>query len=412
MRVGKDPRTGKWIRRAATCSSEAEARRVERRVLAEAEIQRARFVQPTRQTLAEYLAVWLQRKRAEERKPKILYDYARVVRALIVPALGKMPLQDLSPGMVQAWAWQDDLAPTPGAHGAAQASRAYRCLRSALSDAERLGLIPENPAKRARPALRTPRKREGFTLEEARAILAAAEGEGEAPLFAFIRYTGLRLGEALGLRWSDVDLEAGRVTVRHNRVLVGSRMVGGTPKRARSVRTLALLGGAIEALHRQKARQAEARLAAGEAWRDKDRVFSTRAGSGLIASNVNRTFRRIRVRAGVRNLPPHALRHATASILLAAGVPMAVGRSAKLWAQAACTAVLLSEETGGRRRRGLDFHRSAHGPCWESLVARSVRMARTPVKVQRIPGCWTWRPEMRRQADSTMPEPRGHPRWA
>jgi integrase len=186
------------------------------------------------------------------------------------------------------------------------------------------GKAGADPAKRARPALRTPRKREGFTLEEARAILAAAEGEGQAPLFAFILYTGLRLGEALGLRWSDVDLEAGRVTVRHNRVLVGSRMVEGTPKRARSVRTLALLGGAVEALRRQKAQQAEARLAAGEAWRDEDRVFSTRDGGGLIASNVNRTFRRIRERAGVRNLPPHSLRHATASILLAAGVPVAV----------------------------------------------------------------------------------------
>ena len=322
VRVGKDPRTGKWIRRAATCDSEAEARRVERRLLAEAEAQRARFVQPTRQVLAEYLTGWLERKRAEGRKPKTLYDYERVVRTLIVPALGKTPLQDLSPGMIQTW--QDDLAPTPSARGAAQASLAYRCLRSALSDAERLGLIPENPAKRARPALRTPRKREGFTLEEARAILAAAEGEGLAPLFAFILYTGLRLGETLGLRWSDVDLEAGRVTVRHNRVLVGSRMVEGTPKRQRSVRTLALLGGAVEALRRQRVMQAAARQAAGEAWRDQDRVFSTRDGGGLNASNVNRTFRRIRERAGVRNLPPHSLRHATASILLGAGVPVAV----------------------------------------------------------------------------------------
>jgi integrase len=181
-------------------------------------------------------------------------------------------------------------------------------------------LIPENPAKRARPALRTPRKREGFTLEEARAILAAAEGEGQAPPFTFILYHALRLGEALGLRWSDVHLEVGRVTVRHNRLLVGSRMVEGTPNRQRSARTIAMLGGAIEALRRQRILQAEARLAAGEVWRGEDRVFSTRDGGGLIASNVDRTFRRIRV----RNLPPHALRHATASILLGAGAPVAV----------------------------------------------------------------------------------------
>ena len=74
----------------------------------------------------------------------------------------------------------------------------------------------------------------------------------------------------------------------------------------------------------QRALQAKARLAAGEAWRDEDRVFRTRTGTGLASPYVRRVFRRIRERAGVRNLPPHSLRHATASILLAAGVPVAV----------------------------------------------------------------------------------------
>ncbi len=264
----------------------------------------------------------LERKRAEERKPKTLYDYERVARVLIIPALGETPLQDLSPAMIQAW--QDKLAPTPGTPGVAQASLAYRCLRSALSDAERLGLVPANPAKRTRPALRTPRKRDGFALAEAQAILAAAEGEGLAPLFAFVLHTGLRLGEALGLRWSDVDLEAGVVTARHNRVLVGSPMVEGSPQRERSARTMALLSGAGEALRRQKALQAEVRSAAGEAWRDEDRVFATRDGGGLNITNAGRAFRRIQERAGVRDLPPHSLRHATASILRGAGVPPAV----------------------------------------------------------------------------------------
>ena len=131
--------------------------------------------------------------------------------------------------------------------------------------------------------------------------------------------------EALGLRWLDVDLEAGRVTVRHNRVPLGGRMVEGSPKRERNSRTMALLAGAVEALRRQRALQAEARLAAGGAWRDEDRAFATRDGGGLNASNVDRAFRRIRERAGVRDLPLPSLRHAPASILLAAGVPVAVG---------------------------------------------------------------------------------------
>ena len=158
-------------------------------------------------------------------------------------------------------------------------------------------------------------------MAEAQAILAAAEGEALAPLFGFVLYTGLRLGEALGLRWADVDLEAGRVTVRDNRVPVGGRMGEGAPKREKSARTMAMLAGAVDALKRQRALQAQARLAAGDAWRNEDRVFASREGGGLDASNVDRAFRRIRERAAVRGLPLHSLRHATASILLGAGAP-------------------------------------------------------------------------------------------
>ena len=291
-------------------------------MLAQAEAQRAGHVDATRQTLGDYLPVWLEQKRAEGRKPRTLYNYEHKIRRNIVPTPGHLPLQDVTPRAIQAW--QDALAPTPTTPGATQAAMACRCLQSALSDAERLGLVQANPASRARPAMRTPRKRAGFTLAEAQAIMAAAEGEALAPLFGVLLHTGLRLGEALGLRWADVDLEARRITVRHNRSRVGSRMVEGSPKREKSVRTTALLGGAVEALQRQRTLQAKARLAGGEAWRDEDYVFSTRTGTGLDSPFVRDVFRRARERAGVRALPPHSLRHATASILLAAGVPVAV----------------------------------------------------------------------------------------
>ena len=322
VRAGKDPRTGKYLYRCATTDTEAAAWDAGRRMLAQAEAQRAAHVDPTRQTLGEYLPVWLERKRAEGRKPKTLYNYEEAVRLKIVPALGHLPLQDLTPRAIQAW--QDALAPTPATRGATQAAMAYRCLRAALSDAERLGLVPANPARRARPAQRSQRKRDGFTLAEAQAIMAASEGEALAPLFGVLLHTGMRLGEALGLRWADVDLEARRATIRRNRVLVGSHMVEGSPKRERSARTTALLGGAVEALQQQRTLQAKARLAGGEAWRDEDYVFSTRTGTGLSSSYVRDVFRRVRARTDVRDLPPHSLRHATASILLAAGVPVAV----------------------------------------------------------------------------------------
>lgn len=333
MRAGRDPRTGRYVYRCATADTEAGAGR---RMLGEAEAQKAAHVDPTRQSLGEYLAAWTERKRAEGRKPKTMYDYHRVIRVLITPALGSVPLQDLSPAMIQNW--QDGLAPTPSARGAAQAALAYRTLRSALSDAARLGLVPFNAAARARPALRTPKKRAGFTLQEAQALIAAADGEGMAPLFAFMLYTGLRLGEALGLRWDAVDLKTRRVAVRTSRVEVGSKMVEGTPEAARSTRTVALLTGVVDALRAQEARQEHLRAAAGTTWHEEGLVFTNRSGAGLESHNVDRTFRRIRTHAGVRPLPLHSMRHATASILLGAGVPVAVaakmlGHSVTLFAE-------------------------------------------------------------------------------
>jgi integrase len=248
-----------------------------------------------------------------------LEDYRRDILRLILPSLGNTALADLNPSMVQRW--QDALAPTRDSPGATVAARAFRTLRSALSDAERLGLIARNPCKAARPALRSRNRREGFTLQEANAILAAAEGEWLAPLFAFILHSGLRVAEALGLRWVDVNLETGTVSVRRNLVQVGGRMVEGRPKTERSARTFVLPPQALEDLERQKAQQAEERLRAGEAWRDTGRVFTAVNGAPLTTANVDRAFCRVRERAGVRPLPLYSLRHATASILLARACP-------------------------------------------------------------------------------------------
>jgi len=326
VRVGKDPRTGKWIRRAATCSSEAEARRVERRLLAEAEHNRARWVEPNRMRLDAYLEQWLERKEAEGLAAKTLHDYRYCVAKIITPALGSKQLADLSPAAMQGW--QDAMATHRDDRGATIAARAFRVLRSALSDAHRLGMIPANPAKLARPAQRSPQKRAGFTLDEARRILEAAQGERLEPLFAFLLHSGLRTAEALGLRWEDVDMDAGALTVKRDMVQVGGVMVAGKPKTPRSARTFAMLPQAVADLRRQKAQQAQERLHAGGDWTDEGLVFAAENGRALRLSNVDRAFRRIRKRAGVRPLPPYSLRHATAAILLAAGAD--VGVAAKM----------------------------------------------------------------------------------
>jgi integrase len=320
--LGHNPRTGKIDRRSWTFDSKADALEFERREQARMARLREEHVHPSAQKLDEYLVEWIEHKKSDGTKPKTVFDYQAVIRRCINPSLGRIPLADLSPLKLQRW--QDALAGSPDARGATQAAQAHRVLRSALSDAVRLGMLPSNPAKNARPALRSGRKRDGYTLAEAQALVTAAEGDRIAHLIAFVLHSGLRHGEALALRWQDVDLDAGVLTVRHNRVPVGGSMVEGSPKTRRSTRTFALPGPALAALRGQWAMQAEERAAAGEAWSAEDRVFATKTGAGLDENNVGRAFRRVRERAGVRPLPFHSLRHATASILLASGVHVAV----------------------------------------------------------------------------------------
>ena len=450
VRMGRDSATGRWLFKAETWDTEAEAWEAGRRLLAQRDAREAEHVEPTRVKLADYLGEWLRRKAAEGRKARTMYDYERAVRSLIIPALGDVRLQDLSPAMVQKW--QDGLAARPDAKGATTAAQAYRALRSALSDATRLGLTAYNPASRARPAMRTPRKRPGFTLAEADAIIAAAEGERLAPLFAFILHTGLRHGEALGLQWGDIGPADETLTVRRNLVEVGGAMVEGAPKTERGKRTFALPAGARDALRRQRAQQAKDRLAAGEAWRAHEGwVFAARTGGPLEMHNVDRAFRRVRGRAAfdasllgalasagtagaglaaltrsvggteadsaaalarlvgrghaarcseglwratpagaaaahsVRPLPLYSLRHATASILLGAGVPVAVaakmlGHSVTLFTET--YADLLVEATRGAAAQVDAFWADRSKPPAPSLVDGGAPGAR-PLRLRR-----------------------------
>jgi integrase len=138
--------------------------------------------------------------------------------------------------------------------------------------------------------------------------------------------TGLRLGELLGLGWSDVDLTAGTLSVRRSmaRTADGGAALAET-KTATSRRTIPLPGLAVDALRSQQDRQDAAREAAGSAWQDRDGlVFTDAVGRPLRGTHVAYTFRKARSAAGLPAVRFHDLRHSAATLLLAEGVPLAV----------------------------------------------------------------------------------------
>ncbi|MEE8507034.1 MAG: site-specific integrase [Kiloniellales bacterium] len=131
---------------------------------------------------------------------------------------------------------------------------------------------------------------------------------------------GLRKGEVLGLKWTDVDLDKRTLTVRASLQRIGGALVLVEPKSRQSRRTVALPQTVIDAVRLHRARQLQERLLAGSRWQDHGLVFSTTIGTPMDTRNLTRHFRKALRNAGLPLQRFHDLRHSCASLLLAQGV--------------------------------------------------------------------------------------------
>jgi integrase len=202
-------------------------------------------------------------------------------------------------------------------------------LRGALNDAVRWGEIGRNVAELADPPRVEQFEPMFLSIEQARAFMTAADNDRLAALYRVAVPLGLRQGEALGLRWEDVDLNDRTLHVRRSlKRIKGAGLVNSETKTRRSKRDLPLPEVAIRSLRAHKARQATERLAAGTAWIDNGLVFTTLEGRPISATHlVNASFHRICDAAGIpfstddrHGLRFHDLRHSAATLLMAMGV--------------------------------------------------------------------------------------------
>jgi integrase len=199
-----------------------------------------------------------------------------------------------------------------------------KVLTRVLDDAVRLGYLNTNPAK----LVERPKAREVemkvWSASESRTFLGHVANDRLYPLWVLYLTSGLRRGEALGLRWQDIDLDAGRLAVRRTLVAVGGKPAFSTPKTERSRRVVALDEGTVAVLRAHRTRQLEERLAIGPGYQDDGLVFCTVSGAVLHPDNVTNTFDRQVKAAKLPRIRLHDLRHTAATLLLEAGVPLKV----------------------------------------------------------------------------------------
>jgi len=287
------------------------------------------------ETTGEYLAGWIERYRPPIVKPSTWRTAELYVRAFLIPSIGRIRLRQLSAGDVElalASFVAKGRPPVAGDKRAGKpvspvtASHVRAILRRALSDAQRDGLVGRNAAADAHPPRIPHRPVAYLTAQEVAQLLAATADDALGPLYALAVATGLRRGELVALRWSDVDIPRGTLSITRS---VARDDAGGwaasETKSARSRRTLPLTAAARNALERQRKRQAAAKLGAGTAWQDRTGlVFTDKAGGPILPEYVSHAFAAARVRAGLPTATLHQLRHTAATLLLAEGVPLAV----------------------------------------------------------------------------------------
>lgn len=268
-------------------------------------------------TVDTYAAHWLDSTRGTLR-PSTHSNYAWMLRKYILPTLGRIKLTALTPTHVRHL--HAVVAATGVSARTVQLSHAV--LRSMLSDAVREEAASRNVASLTRAPRREKVEAKPWSPEEVETFRLAAESHRLAPLFTLAYGLGLRRGEILGLRWSDVDFGKRLIHVRHTmqRLGAGTGRVFGPPKTQRSRRTVPMPAMVATALERQKRQQAdELRHVSGET-NTYDLVFTTSIGTPLEPTNLRRDFNALIVKAGVRRIRFHDLRHTCASLLMAQGV--------------------------------------------------------------------------------------------
>jgi integrase len=278
------------------------------------------YVAPSRQTLGAFLDIWIDGAR-HELAVTSWTGYRDMVRRWIKPHLGGKRLVELTPMEIKAW--HGALLDHGGVGGRPLSVRsvqyAHRVLHRALADAVRWNLIPVNPASGARAPRVKPVELTVWTSDEAAMFLRHVSDVRLAALWILALHTGMRRGELAGLRWKDVDLDAGTLTVAQQRTNANHEVVVSTPK-ARSQRQILLAPTTVAALRQHRTVQLQERLALGQAWTDTGYVFVDEAGQPYHPHSYLAMFRRACARAGVPPIRLHDVRHTMATLALQAGV--------------------------------------------------------------------------------------------
>jgi len=279
--------------------------------------QSAGIAPPTgNETLTEFLHDWLESVRPQLR-PRTWVRYEQFARLQLIPKLGRRPLGDLQPQELQS------LYSSLVAAGLSPSTvrKVHRLLHVALVHAVRWGLVSRNVADLVDAPREARKEMETLSETEVRQFLTEARQDRLAALWLLAITTGMRQGEMIATRWTDIDLRRGSLQVTGTlQREPGKGLVREEPKTERSRRRIVLGQETLAALHTWKSEQSDERLQAGANWFQSDLVFTRPLGQPFDPDRLRRRFRALLQDAGLPRIRFHDLRHTAATLMMSRGI--------------------------------------------------------------------------------------------
>lgn len=325
--TGFDPATGKQVQKSIYGKTQKEVR--EKLTELTMEVDTGTYIEPSKMTLEQWMTIWLD-EYMFDKKWSTIKHYKAQANTSIIPVLGHYPLSQLDPHLIQTF--YNSLLRGKGRTkplSPKSIRNIHGILSKCLSTAVKLEYMRRNPAESVTLPRVTKKEIKPLTDEQVSKMVAQAGSDGFGTLFKVVVFTGLRLGEALGLTWDCIDFQKRRLTI--NKQLQKRPLADGgfvfAPLKNDKIRVIAPAPFVLDLLRQWQQRQKEDRLMAGGLWqgwasereRQTSNVFTNELGGHLHPQTVLVHFKKLATSVGAPNARVHDLRHTYAVLSLQNG---------------------------------------------------------------------------------------------
>ena len=313
--AGHDPITGKQVFKNVLGKTQAEVKEKLKKALAES--QKLDFTKQGKYTVAQWMEEWFENVCKIKVRPSSHQTYRGYIDNHIAPNIGKIPLETLSTMDLQKLyrrmmsngrVERIEAEHQPKGLSAKTVRNINQIISSAMDFAVAQKIITENPCKNVSLPKLEHNEMNTIPAEQLQAFLTEAKATGVYEMYYTDLATGLRRGELLGLKWSDIDWKNGIIKVRRQVARIDGKIVEAPLKTKNSYRAVSISPQAIEVLKMQKAKT------------NDTYVFPSPNGGPISPDSVNNMLKRVLERAGIPKVRFHDLRHTFATIALQNGV--------------------------------------------------------------------------------------------